>query len=168
MKLQDIAPTSQEDAFFISPDSKLIPVGRRHINMIISEPEKFGLTREEVEGAYEKYGERLGMENQAREELMLMLMDKGWIRMRFDPRSYTWIAQLTNFSKQSKEQLFDFGTKVHDGDVKGGKTANIVVLDGSGSILKRGTIQELLDYSLFECSPSIKLSYTLIEEYVPI
>jgi hypothetical protein len=50
--------------------------------MVLEKPEKFGLTKEELRKFYESYGEPLGHEGRAREEIIKRLMRKKWIRIR--------------------------------------------------------------------------------------
>ena len=71
-----------EKAFWISPDGEITPVGRNHISEVISNPAKFGMTREEIKRAYEHHDERLGLEGMAREEIIKTLIGRGWIRIR--------------------------------------------------------------------------------------
>jgi hypothetical protein len=50
--------------------------------MVIADPEKFGLTIEEIRAAYAMHGERIGVEGEARKELLLRIINHGWIRIR--------------------------------------------------------------------------------------
>ena len=69
-------------AYFISPKGKIVYVGTNHIAYIIRNPEKFWLSIEFIEYVYNHYNERLGMEGKAREQIILSLIDSGWIRIR--------------------------------------------------------------------------------------
>ena len=53
-------------AFFISGSGNLIHVPDNHIGVVIQNPERFGLSSEEVRAAYKKHGERIGIEGEAR------------------------------------------------------------------------------------------------------
>lgn len=69
--------------WWISPEAEIVVVNSStHISEIISNPDKFGLTREDVEETYARHGERLGLEGKAREEIMKKVMSHGWIRAR--------------------------------------------------------------------------------------
>jgi hypothetical protein len=71
------------NGYWVSPSNKLIPVdGDNHIQMVIQKPEVFGLTKNEVNAEYLKYGEPVGQENKARESIILGLVKRGWIRIR--------------------------------------------------------------------------------------
>ena len=53
-------------AFFISPGGEIVPVPINHISKVITSPELFNLTKEEIEAAYKKFNEPLGLEGKAR------------------------------------------------------------------------------------------------------
>ena len=94
-------------AFFLSPQGKLIRVGASHIAEVIRHPEEFGLSLEEIEKAYQKHGEKLGMEGRARGEILSRIIAKGWIRIREYPDSH-WSFTLDQLTSQEKGYLRDF------------------------------------------------------------
>jgi len=98
-------------AFFISPKGDLIRVSDRHIRDVVSYPEKFGLTQNYIEDVHAKYGEKIGSEGDAREEILIKLVHKGWIRIREYYNKY-WSVQVPNMSRKVKEHLWDFAVKV--------------------------------------------------------
>jgi len=70
-------------AFWVSPDGEIIEVKKgKHIAEIISTPKKFGFTSEFVEFVFNNYNEKMGIEGKARKQLMLVLFDNNWIRIR--------------------------------------------------------------------------------------
>ena len=69
-------------ACFISPAGEIVEVGTSHIAKVIRTPEPFGLTMETIEKTYEKYSEPVGLEGQARKEILVKIIEKGWIRAR--------------------------------------------------------------------------------------
>ena len=69
-------------AFFISPDGLLIRVPQNHIGTVINDPSRFGLTRDEIQTLYERHGEPMGIEGEARKEILLKIIKDGWIRIR--------------------------------------------------------------------------------------
>ncbi len=75
-------------AFFISPTGDIIHVSDCHIATVIRDPDTFGLTREEIEASYKEYGERVGVEGEARREILLKIIADGWIRIRRYPNKY--------------------------------------------------------------------------------
>lgn len=64
--------------------------GRTHIDFIFLKPEKFNYTRDMLADTYKKYGERLGQEGKAREEIIRDVSKYGFIRVR-KYRNYTSI-----------------------------------------------------------------------------
>jgi len=75
-------------AFFISPGGELIWVNDKHILTVIREPQRFGLTRDEIQAVYRAYGEKPGQEGKASKEILLKLIKKGWIRIRRYPERW--------------------------------------------------------------------------------
>lgn len=82
-------------AYWISPKGNIMEVDSRHIHSIIAHPELFGMTRAQIMAAYRKRGEHLGQEGNAREDIMVRLIRKGWIRVRYVPQQYLVTAQLS-------------------------------------------------------------------------
>jgi hypothetical protein len=75
-----------------------------HISDVIYHPEKFGITKEEIENAYKKYGEKLQTEGKAREELIRKVSEKGWIRVRhYTGRKDYWSIQFDVYNKRKKD-----------------------------------------------------------------
>ena len=69
-------------AFFLSPEGHLIHVPLNHISMVIADPEKFGLTIEEIQASYAMHRKKMGVECEARKELLLKVISQGWVRIR--------------------------------------------------------------------------------------
>ena len=51
-------------AFFLSQTEDLIHVPLHHISTVIADPERFRLTKEEIQSIYEMHGERIGVEGE--------------------------------------------------------------------------------------------------------
>jgi len=47
-------------AYWISPKNEVINVPTVHIDSVISNPETFDLTKEEIKNVYDSYGEPMG------------------------------------------------------------------------------------------------------------
>jgi hypothetical protein len=94
-------------AYFISPSGKVIPTKENHIRVIIENPKTFGYTSDEIRKIYDKYNEKVGTEGRAREEIILDLVKKGWIRAR----RYTnqrWSINTNKLNKRVKNILYRF------------------------------------------------------------
>jgi len=91
-------------AFFLSPSGDLIHVPLNHISTVIADPEKFGLTTERIQNAYSRHGERIGVEGEARRELLLRVIADGWIRIRRSPNRY-WSVIAPSLTTAVRERL---------------------------------------------------------------
>ena len=49
---------------------------------MIRYPEKFGLDRDAIDFIYDTYNERIGQEGKARYQIMMLLFNEGWVRLR--------------------------------------------------------------------------------------
>lgn len=67
---------------YISPDGEIIINKGSHIQAVISDPIKFGLTLDEIHVEYRKHGEPIGLEGKARGVLLDKVIRNGWIRLR--------------------------------------------------------------------------------------
>jgi hypothetical protein len=70
------------DAFWVSPLGQAVQVTATHIEMICSHPERFGLTAAQLRDVFARHGEKWAIEGKAREEILLALIKRGWIRTR--------------------------------------------------------------------------------------
>ena len=72
-----------------------------HVGFIIKYPYRFNLTTDDIELLYGHYGEPLGSEKQAREDLVRIATSQGWVRIRhyMTPRDY-WSIQCDDTSKR--------------------------------------------------------------------
>lgn len=101
-------------AFFLSPEGNLIPVPLNHISTVISEPERFGLTPAEIETTYRKYSERVGVEGEARKELLFEIISRGWIRLRRYPNKH-WSVTAGNLTPPIQKILRGWAEKMLSG-----------------------------------------------------
>ena len=94
-----------ENAYWISPDSEIIPVEISHIQKVLQMPEVFGFTREYLEQKYKEHNEKMALEGKAREEIMTNLIDKGWVRIRLKSHPDFWIIQVKLYSQQEIKSI---------------------------------------------------------------
>lgn len=87
-------------AFFLSDQGDLIHVPDSHIAVVIRDPQRFGLTKAEIEAAYLRHGERIGIEGEARKELLLKVVSQGWLRIRRYRNHWSVTAQALNPATQ--------------------------------------------------------------------
>lgn len=90
----------QKEGFWVR-EKYILKMNEYHIHYIIENPEVFNLSKKEVYDCYEKFGERIGIEGRAREELIKLVTNYGWIRVRHyvRPRDY-WSIQCDDINKR--------------------------------------------------------------------
>lgn len=120
--LTEMMGSGESKAFFISPSGELIAASGSHINMITSNPEKFGFTIEYIREVYAKHGERMGIEGLAREDLIVELIKRGWIHIRRRPNRY-WSVMIGKMTSKIQKYLYDFAINIVKG-VHGVKETN--------------------------------------------
>jgi len=140
MKLQELIEASKpylmDGAFWVSPQEQFHDAGRDlHIGMVIKQPNLFGMTRQTIDQTYERYGEKVNQEGDAREEIMVNLMRQGWIRIRkyrnhYSVQAYAPTNRVNDAIESGVNHLVNNGV--------GGKYASInddvkVSYTGSGS-----------------------------------
>ncbi|GHV75634.1 hypothetical protein AGMMS49942_04550 [Spirochaetia bacterium] len=101
-------------AWWISPQGKILPIGHgeTHIQKVIDNPVAFDCATKQIEDIYHSYGEAVGTEKKAREEIIADILDKGWIRIRKNPSFYS--IQLSILSSTAKEYIFDWAVRMID------------------------------------------------------
>ena len=103
-------------AFFISPKGVIIYTPINHIAMIIRHPEKFGLNIEFIEYIHKYYNEKIGQEGKAREQILLSLVKKGWIRLR-RYRNF-WSVNVSNYTSKIKKYLQKWASMLVSGKLE--------------------------------------------------
>lgn len=68
--------------YWIMLDGTVRQVSTSHVAELLSAPTAFGWTRAGIEVVYARHGERLGLEAQAREELIVATVKRGYVRVR--------------------------------------------------------------------------------------
>jgi len=101
-------------AFFISPQTLIVPVCINHITTVFMNPEIFEYTTDKVREVYKKHNETLGLEAKARKEILTDLIEKGWIRLRRYPND-CWRITLWQLTDTEKKHLSVFFRKILEG-----------------------------------------------------
>jgi len=143
---------SQGEGYYIAPSGDIIELNTSHIDLVIKNPEKFLMTKEEIEKIYKKHNESMGLEGKAREEILSNLIKQGWIRIRHIRRSDTFTAQLNRLDKKHKDMLASFAQQALDG-LKGQKyfkATEVKVLNLEGNVLGSWTLQQLSEDVLYK------------------
>lgn len=140
-------------AYWISPSNQIIDVPTNHIDIVIKNPETFGLTLADIQSVYESHGEEIGTEGKAREEIILDLVKKGWIRIR-QYRNQGWSVNVNRLTKKIKDNLFDWVTKVTGDGIFGYRErdlyAPVNILTVFDDVMKKYTTKDILSSALYE------------------
>ena len=70
-------------------------------------------TRECIKDEYASFNEPLGHEGKARQAIMMdIIRNNGWIRVRYTPRTDTWVVELKTLTREIGKLLNQFFNKV--------------------------------------------------------
>lgn len=104
-------------AFWITPQGKVIDCGaQKHIDFVCKEPRKFGMTEQEIQAVYDKHNEPYGFEGVAREEILLSVIRKGFIRIR--KYRDMWSINVVNWNHRTSKLLSDWAYEMLKGSNK--------------------------------------------------
>ena len=138
------------EKYFIDPDGNVIHVTDTHISTVISDPERFSVTRDWINRVYDKHGEKIGSENKARAEILIQLFKDGFIRVRYDGKFDRWVFQMHTLTEKNKELLISFAQTALSKGIFGKKYyphADVSVLDSNGR-----TVMESLFGDIGRCN----------------
>ncbi len=153
MKYKIFLSESTTLAYWISNLGEVVEVGTNHINMVIKNPKKFGYTTDQIKDVYDKYDERMGQEGKAREEIILNLVNHGWIRVRrYNNKGYS--VNINKMTKKVKDILFDWADKLLNTGIKGMKEKDkyipVNIQGFKDHFNKNVTIQDIANDILYE------------------
>ena len=150
---------SRNEGFWISPKSEVLQIKTTHIDTVISMPEKFGMTRQEIDDIYTKHGEQIGIEGEAREEIIVDLVRQGWIRVRQYP-SKGWSINIGRMTKKIKDILYDWANAVINSSNKIDKF-EFVTVDGL-QYNKKLTLNDIAQDALYEHGETFDVENSVI------
>ncbi|MFC2172121.1 hypothetical protein ACFLU6_05755 [Acidobacteriota bacterium] len=102
------------DGFWINPQGKIVRSRTSHINDITANPSKFGTTRDEILALHEKYGEKMGREGRAREELIINALKNGHMRIRqYGNKGFS--VTVWKITMPVKDYLYDWAVGMKEG-----------------------------------------------------
>lgn len=150
MKLNEIVGFNA--GMWVSPMGQIISVTNTHIDDIIMYPDKFGVTSDYIKDVYKRFGERVGQEGEAREEIILYVLTRGWIRVR-RYKNY-WSITLNTLSNSTKKIVRNFvHTLVKAGNMS--ENDDIRILEIKGDNLKTLEASDILSNSLDEAAKTL-------------
>jgi hypothetical protein len=151
-------------AYWISPRGEVLEVGTNHIAVVIKNPKSFGLTTEKIKEVYDRHGEPMGMEGNAREEIILNLLNKGFIRIRRYKNAYS--LNIGKMSKKVKDILQSWAYKLINKGINGMKEKDVYMpinIQGFNDHFNKSlTIKEVAEDALFEGTESFDPENTVI------
>lgn len=147
MKLHEVASMINV-GLWLAPNGDYIKVQTNHVADIISNPSKFGVTGEFIKELYDRHGEPLGVEGNAREELIKLILQRGWVRIR-NYRNY-WSVTVDRLSKNTIDNIRNWvDTFIKEGTM--GKYEDIKIYEVSRDKMKTlDAIKIVTDYALEE------------------
>lgn len=139
-------------AFWISPKGEITSSLTSHIDIILKNPEKFGFTKERLEKMYKSYGEPIGLEGKAREEIVKLVIRKRFIRIRKYPNKF-WSVNIFHKSFLDMNYVTDWAKKLTTTGINGLKENDMylpVIITDLGSYRKEVLMGELAKGNLLE------------------
>ena len=131
------------EAFFIAPDGRYIPVPKLHIDAICEAPETFGFTEAFLRTKFREHGEEWASEAHAREEIILSLLQSGWVRVRIRherSRGQVCMFQVDRVTPENAALTARFAKDIQDGifGTKADGTLTVALKDSAGRELTDG------------------------------
>jgi hypothetical protein len=121
--------------YWINPYGKIFDLqSQKHITNIIKNPTRFHITRDEIFAIHKKYGERVGTEGRAREEIIKQVIDLGFIRIRYYANQF-WAVSAKRFDNRTKKALTKWAEVAKD-DKFAGPNMKVVIDLPNGFIIK--------------------------------
>ncbi len=148
------------EGYYIAPSGDIIELDTSHIDLIIKHPEKFLMTKREVEDTYKKYNEPLGTEGKAREEILSKLLKSNWIRIRHIPKTDSFTVQVNRLDKRKKDQIAAFANEAIHG-LRGRQyhsNTDVKVMDLSTNLLGSWTLDALSKDVLYKEAKVISIT----------
>lgn len=159
-------------AYWISPQNEIIPLngqaGANHIAVVFNNPEMFGLTEDYLKEVYEKHGEPLRSEGKAREEIILDLVKKGWVRIR-RYRNQHWSFTVARETKKIKDYIFDWAVKITDpsglfGEREKDLYMPVKVYSALLNKINSYTVKEIMSGAMYESNEQFDEENLLVEK----
>ena len=130
---------AQEHGFWIKNDEWISDEGD-HFSVVYADPERFGLTKEEIDGIFRRHNETIGSEGTARDTVLRRVTENGWVRVRRYNGIETRLVVQTTGVAATIPSLPSFITELRKhADLEG--PATVVVsdyTDGTGRTIKIG------------------------------
>lgn len=146
---------------WLSPKGDYTRVRTNHVADIISEPSKYGVTSKFIQGLYGKHNERMGVEGRAREELILLVLRTGWVRIR-NYRNY-WSVTVDRLTRRVSTNIRNWvETFMQNGSM--GKYEDIKIYEAVRDRLTTHSATDIVHKYVLEESQQKETNVMLITE----
>ena len=85
-----------------------MPIGgvfQRHIELVLAQPERFGLTPSYLKSQYSRFKEQPPIEGYARNVILARVIKSGWVRIRYHEREDSWTIQVSKLDRRTKSMI---------------------------------------------------------------
>lgn len=135
-------------AYWITPKGKIISPESRHIISVVKYPKKFGETDKTIDDTFNKYGEQKlsDIEGEAREEIMLRVIKRGYIRVRNNNtrNSQHWSIQLNKLTNKVNDILWEWANKIIREKTSLGRYSSVIIHElGRNDKLTQTTLDKI-------------------------
>lgn len=135
-------------AYWITPKGQVVKPDSRHILTVVKHPAVFGETKKTIEATFEKYGQSMysNIEGKAREEVMLRVIGRGFIRVRQggSRSNQHWSIQLNRVTPKANDAIWSWANQIiKDGTAKD-KYADVVIHElGRGDKMTKSDLSSI-------------------------
>ena len=154
---------AMDTAYWINPYGQILEMKTsKHITEVVNDPEKFGLTKEYIEKKYAEYGEPVGFEGKAREDIMRVVIKQGYARIRAY-RAF-WSVTINKLDNKTKKSLGAWA-EIAKENKQMGSYAPVKILELESDTMHNSTVREIY-FELYEDS-CLTIVTTLSEFTIP-
>lgn len=137
-------------AYWIDRQGEIHQVWTNHIGFVIEHPALFGLTLQQIKDVYVRYEEELGQEAQARHEIIMDLVQAGFIRIR-RYRNQGYSVNVNMLDGSTVDRLSMWAKQISGSGINGMKEGDIQMMVNISVISEKRlvllTVQELSELS---------------------
>ena len=128
---------------WVSPHGDIFGVPLTHVRAVVEAPEKFGFSIEQIKSIFNKHNEGIGSEGDARDEIISLLISKGWVRIRYYPGEFFHV-ELSAFTQVYSNYLSSWASKVIAKD-NSKRSFKVVICELRRGLETALTLEELQD-----------------------
>ena len=100
----------------VNPEGEIVPLENGgHIGTVWTHPDWFGFTTEYLKSVYEKYGEQEWTEGKARDEILIEVFKKGWLRVNYKDRNDRFLINAWAYDAPTIGRLKQFARRAANG-----------------------------------------------------